>query len=77
MADWKSLGIELDIDPAKLSEIERNYDKRVNDCRMSMVEFWVNSDTSASWNKLATALEAIFQNVKAKEVRELGRKEGE
>ena len=44
---------------------------------MSMVELWLNSDTSASWNKLAAALDNISQNVKAQEVRELGKKEGE
>ncbi|KAL5502159.1 hypothetical protein EMCRGX_G008883 [Ephydatia muelleri] len=39
-----------------------------------MVEFWVTSDTSASRKRLAAALECISQNVKAQEVRELGRK---
>ena len=77
MVDWKSLGIELDIDSTKLSEIERNCRGTVGDCRMSMVELWLNSDTSASWNNLATALDNISQNVKAQEVRELGKKEGE
>ena len=77
VVDWKDLGIELDIDLAKLNEIERNCQGKVGDCRISMIDFWVNSDTSASWNKLAAALEAISQNVKAKDVRELGSKEGE
>ena len=77
VVDWKSLGIELGLDPAKLNEIEQNFRGMVSDCRQAMIEFWVTSDTSASWNKLAAALEGISQNVKAQEVRELGRKEGE
>ena len=77
MVDWKSLGIELGLDPAKLNEIEQNFRGMVSDCRQATIEFWVTSDTSASWNKLAAALEGISQNVKAQEVRELGRKEGE
>ncbi|KAL5502089.1 hypothetical protein EMCRGX_G008807, partial [Ephydatia muelleri] len=39
--------------------------------------FWVTSDTSASWKRLAAALEGISQYAKAQEVRELGRKEGQ
>ena len=77
VVEWKSLGIELDIDPAKLGEIDKNCRGAIGDCRMSMIEFWINSDTSASWIRLAAALEGISQNVKAQEVRELGRKEGE
>ena len=75
--EWKSLGIELDINSAKLSEIDSNNRGRVGDCKRDMVDFWMASDTSASWNKLAQALDSISQNVRAKEVRALGRQEGE
>ena len=77
MVDWKYLGIKLNLDPATLDEIEQNCHGMAGDCRQAMVEFWVTSDTSASWKRLAAALEGISQNVKAQEVRELGRKEGE
>lgn len=75
VTNWKSLGIELNIPPAKLNDIAHDCNNIVDDCRISMVDFWVHSDTTACWNNLADALEHIFQKVKAKEVRELGRKE--
>ena len=75
MTDWKLLGIELNIALAKLNDIAHDCNNKVNDCRISMVDFWVHSDTTACWKKLANALERISQNVKAKEVRELERKE--
>lgn len=77
LMEWKSLGMELGLDPAMLGDIEHNCHGIVEDCGQAMVEFWITSDTSASWDKLAAALEAISQHVKAKDVRVLGRKEGE
>ena len=75
--DWKSLGMNLKLDPTKLSEIEHDCHGVDAECRQAMVEFWVNSDTSASWKRLAAALEGISHHVKAQEVRELARKESE
>eukprot|EP00731_Ephydatia_muelleri_P005953 Em0003g201a len=75
VVDWKDLGIKLNLDPATLVEIKHNCHGMIGDCRQAMVEFWVNSDTSASWKRLAAALEGISQYAKAQEVRELGRKE--
>ena len=65
------------LSPAKLGEIHSNCRGMVVESRQAMVEFWVTSDTSASRKRLAAALECISQNVKAQEVRELGRKKGE
>ena len=75
VTNWKRLGIELNIDTAKLNDIAHDCNNIVDNCRISMVDLWLNSDTTACWKKLANALEHSSQNVKAKEVRELGRKE--
>ena len=75
--DWKSLGIELDISSARLNEIDVNNRGMVGACRGAMVEVWLATDVEASWSKLADALVAVGQNVRAELVRELGRQVSE
>ena len=77
VVDWKSLGIELDISSARLNEIEVNNRGMVGACRGAMVEVWLATDGGASWSKLADALVAVGQNVRAGLVRGLGRQAGE
>ena len=77
VVDWKSLGIELDISSVRLNEIEVNNPGMVGACKGAMVEVWLATDVGASWSKLADALVAVGQNVRAELVRGLGRQAGE
>ena len=77
VVEWKSLGIELDISSARLNEIEVNNRGMVGACRRAMVEVWRATDLGASWSKLAGALVAVGQDVRAEHVRGLGRQAGE
>ena len=77
VVDWKALGMELDISSARLNEIEVNNRGRFGACRRDMVEAWLATDGAASWSKLADALVAVGQNVRAELVRGLGRQAGE
>ena len=69
VVDWKSLGMELDISSARLNEIEVNNRGRVAACRRDMVEAWLATDGAVSWSKLADALVAVGQDVRAELVR--------
>ena len=64
--DWKALGIKLNLDPAKLIEIECKHRGLIGDCRYNMIEFWLTNDTSASWEKLEAAL--ATRSVRTQEV---------
>ena len=59
MTEWKELGVHMDIDIAKLNEIDVNHRGLVGDCRLAMVDFWLKSDTSCSWMKLIVALNSL------------------
>ena len=67
--EWKSLGTELEISPAKIKEIDVNNRGQVAECKHDMVQFWLESDTSCSWNKLIDALISNNQSVLAEEIR--------
>ena len=66
---WKSLGVRLGISGSKIQEIDINNRGQVADCRHDLVQFWLESDVSRSWEKLIDALNAIGKSVLAEEIR--------
>ena len=70
MVDWKSLGVQLDISPAKLQEICVNNYNQVGDCKIAMVSIWLSSDNTCSWRKLIDALKSIGLHALAEGIRE-------
>ena len=69
VVEWKRLGAQLGISISKLKEIDVNNRGQVADCKHDMVQFWLESDTSCSWNKLIDALSSSEQLVLAEEIR--------
>ena len=69
VVDWKSLGVQLDISAPKIMEIDVNNRGQVADCRRDLVQFWLQSDVSCSWERLIDALKSINQSVLAEEIR--------
>ena len=62
--EWHELGIEL-VDQEsvyKLNIIKVNHKNDVVECCSEMFEFWLKTDTTASWNTLIVALQQIGQN---------------
>ena len=75
MAKWHTIGVQLGVDPAKLEEIESNY--QTADRRFSeVIKFWLRGNASAavSWESLVEVLERPFVGEKglAKILRENG-----
>eukprot|EP00731_Ephydatia_muelleri_P002039 Em0001g2039a len=70
VVDWKSLGVQLDISPAKLQEICVNNYNQVGDCKIAMVSIWLSSDNTCSWRKLIDALKSIGLHALAEGIRE-------
>ena len=56
--DWREIGVELGLTNAKLREIEVNYPRDVKQCCNRMFSEWLRVDTTASWEKLFTAIES-------------------
>ena len=57
-ADWKEIGIMLDVDAAILAVIERDYYPSATDCSNAMLNKWLKVDNTASWGKLLTIVES-------------------
>ena len=56
-ANWKNIGIELDIDHGTLKAIEKHYNGDPDDCLTEMLDVWLKQiDPSPSWDALAEAL---------------------
>ena len=70
VVDWYSLGIHLEIKPTELEEIQRNFPRDCNRCKIEMLNFWLKSCSQPTWEKVAqAALDAKEENV-AKAIRQ-------
>ena len=68
LVDWKSLAIQLGMSATKVKEIDVNNQGQVADCRREMIQFWLQSDTSCSWQKLIGALKSTDHSALAEEI---------
>ena len=57
-ADFREIGVELGLTDAKLREIEAGYPTNFKWCCNRMFAEWLRVDTTASWEKLFTAIES-------------------
>lgn len=60
--DWNQLGVNLDMKPHKLKEIERNKRGLIGDCRLAFIDLWLRTDVTASWEKLIEALRKMDEH---------------
>ena len=58
--DWYMMGVQVDIEPAVLKRIEEK-DPAVEKRKLHMFEHWLSTDETASWDKLATALDNMHK----------------
>ena len=56
VVDWKSLGVQLGISAAKIKQIDVDNRGLVVDCTRDLVQYWLQSDLSCSWERLVDAL---------------------
>lgn len=68
---WKTLGVELDISPTKMKEIDVNNRGQVEECKHDMIQFWMESDKSCSWERLIEALTMCDQLVLAETIKNI------
>ena len=68
-AEWRNIGVMLDISDDKLQAIERDR-QQGNDCLREMISEWLKSiDPPPTWSKLADAVKP-FHPAMAKEIRD-------
>ena len=67
---YYEIGLELDIINSQLKVIKHDtkYPGIGEKCH-NMLNLWLDNDTTATWEKLCTALEEINQSVLAKKIR--------
>ena len=59
MRNWYFLGLQLGVSGDELDEIERNYPRDNQMCKVKMFGTWLRVDTSATYEKLARALVVV------------------
>ena len=70
VAEWFDLGLQLGLPSATLRLIAADPNiKDIKSQRLAMLSEWLKRDTAAGWDKLATALTMIGENVAAANVR--------
>lgn len=58
-ARWKALGIQLGLSFSALKILENDNQHQAFQCCVSMLDMWLQLDTTASWKKLFTATESL------------------
>lgn len=66
--DWQGLGIQLDIDYHDLQKIFSGH-STTEECKRTMLQFWIDSDTKASWKTLLSALCELKLNRVVEEIK--------
>ena len=69
VTEWKSIGIALGISESKLDEIGFTYPADTRQCIIQMMSFWIESDSTCSWEKLCTAFIECGKGELANEIR--------
>lgn len=59
VTDWETLGIRLGVEKAKIDEIAQRRNQDPHLCKVDLLAHWLNTDLSASWEKLAKALDEM------------------
>jgi len=66
--DWEDLGIQLDIKYHELRKFASEH-QGTEKCKRAMLQFWLDHETEASWDKVISALSYMKLNRVAKEVK--------
>ena len=61
VVNWQYLGLTLGLEKPQLDIMDRNYRGIVEDCRMEMISWWLNTG-NASWRALVRALASKLVN---------------
>lgn len=69
VTEWQTLGIYLGLRNAIITQIASHHD--VSTHKWMMISKWLDDDTEASWEKLASALANMGKNVVAADIRRL------
>jgi len=56
VSKWYQLGIKLGLQPSQLRQIEQQFPKDIDRCKIEMVDLWLQITTGASWKHIVTAL---------------------
>lgn len=66
-SQWKELGTELGISPAKMNIIE-NDNSDTRNKKLALIEIWFNKDDNVCWEVLVSALKVMDEVKLAKKV---------
>lgn len=67
---WRDLGVQLMIPSEQLDIIKEN-NQDIKSCCTKMFLYWLQVDTTATWNKLIKALEDINHNALAEDIKKV------
>ena len=67
VVDWFGLGTQLEVQHSRLKKIRREIDTE-DGRRCEMINYWLNTDPEASWEKLSEALVRVDHRVLADKI---------
>ena len=69
VSDWHQLGVKLGLEMSQLREIEQSYHvEGVSRMKSEMLDLWLRSTPSATWEELVIVLREMGESVVAGEV---------
>ena len=59
MTNWYSLGVQLEITPEDLNQIESNHSGDTERCKTEVVNFWLRNTQECTWDRLTQAVDEM------------------
>lgn len=69
VVDWFGLGTQLEVKHSRLKKIQREIDTE-DGRRCEMINYWLNTDPEASWEKLSEALIRVDHHALADKIKQ-------
>ena len=67
--NWHRLGVNLGFQGHQLREIERNYNRDNNRCKIEMLDLWLRDTRNPTWEAIIRALDQMQARVVADNIR--------
>ena len=68
LVDWKEFGIHLGIEYHEIERIKKE-NRSIDDSKIKLYNYWLNADTTASWQKVINALERMKLKTLSSQIR--------
>ena len=62
LVEWERFGVSLGINYSEIQKIKVHCQNQVDYCKLELFNYWLNYDTTATWQKVLDTLSKVKKN---------------